>query len=314
MWTFLKRRRPEPPPRPGASGIPSEVIEAVRRIEIRARRLVDESLSGEYHSVFKGAGIEFREVREYVPGDDVRAIDWNVTARSDRTHVKLFDEERELTVVLAADVSRSGEFGSGEKSRREIIAEICGVLALAAVANKDKVGLLLFSDRVELFVPPAAGRSHVLRLIRELLAWVPEGRGTDLAAPLDLLGSVLKRKATVFMVSDFWAEGFDAPLQILSRRHDCVAVRVRDPLETELPEVGLVRLRDAETGEERVVDTSHAASRKAVGDARVAHDRALETTFRRARVDLVDVRTDRSYVEPLSRFFSARSGRRGRRR
>ena len=211
-------------------------------------------------------------------------------------------------------MSRSGEFGSGDKSRREIVAEVCGVLALAAVANKDKVGLLLFSDRVELFVPPAAGRGHVLRLIRELLAWVPEGQGTDFGAPLELLGSVLKRKATVFMVSDFWAGGFDAPLQTLSRRHDCVAVRVRDPIENELPEAGLVRWRDAETGEEQVLDTSHAASRRAVADARTAHDLALEATFRRARVDIVDIRTDRSYVDALSRFFTARSGRRGRRR
>lgn len=313
MWTFLKRRKPEPPPRPGAGAIPPDVLEAVRRIEIRARRLVDESISGDYHSVFKGAGIEFREVRDYVPGDDVRAIDWNVTARADRPHVKLFDEERELNVVLAADVSRSGEFGSAGKTRREIVAEVCGVLALAAVTNKDKVGLLLFSDRVELYLPPAPGRSHVLRLIRELLAWRPEGRGTDIAAPLDLLGSVLKRKATVFLVSDFWADGFARPLRTLSRRHDVVAVRVRDPRETDLPRAGLVRWRDAETGAEKVLDTSHEPTRASVLEARALHDRHLERELNRSRVDLVDVRTDRSYVEPLTHFFAARAGRRGRR-
>ncbi len=312
MWTFLKRTRPEPPPRPGAGEIPQEVLEAVRRIEIRARRLVDQTLSGDYHSVFKGAGIEFREVREYVQGDDVRAIDWNVTARSDRPHVKVFDEERELTVMLAADVSRSGEFGSAGKTRREIIAELCGVLALAAVVNKDKVGLVLFSDRVELLVPPAAGRSHVLRLIRELLAWNPEGTGTDLSAPLDVLGSVLKRRATVFLVSDFWATIPSQPLQTLSRRHDCVAVRVRDPREAEPPAAGLVRWTDAETGEIRVTDTSDESTRLAMAEAAAAHDRGLEGALRKARVDLVDVRTDRSYVEPLTRFFSARAGRKGR--
>jgi len=290
------------------------VLEAVRRIEIRARRLVNESLSGDYHSVFKGTGMEFREVREYVPGDDVRAIDWNVTARSDRAHVKLFDEERELTVVLAADVSRSGEFGSGDASRREIIAEICGVLALAAVANKDKVGLLLFTDQVELYIPPARGRGHVLRLIRELLAWRSSGNGTSLNAPLELMASVLKRHATVFLVSDFWCELDERVLQAVARRHDCVAVRVRDPREAELPSCGLVRWTDAETGREVVIDSDDARVRAALKDNVAGHDAAIERLWRRAGVDLVDVATDRTYVEPLTRFFAARAGRRGRRR
>jgi uncharacterized protein (DUF58 family) len=314
MWTFLKRKRPEPLPLPGVRDIPPEVLEAVRRIEIRARRLVNESLSGDYHSVFKGTGMEFREVREYVPGDDVRAIDWNVTARSDRAHVKLFDEERELTVVLAADVSRSGDFGSGEASRREIIAEICGVLALAAVANKDKVGLLLFTDQVELYVPPARGRGHVLRLIRELLAWKPRGHGTSLNAPLELLASVLKRHATVFLVSDFWCQLDDRVLQAVARRHDCVAVRVRDPREIELPRCGLVRWTDAETGHEVVVDSDDDRVRAVLKEKVVAHDTLLERLWRRAGVDLVDVATNRTYVEPLSKFFASRAGRRGRRR
>lgn len=313
MWTFLRRRRPEPPPPPGARDIPPEVLEAVRRIEIRARRLVNESLSGEYHSVFKGTGVEFREVREYVPGDDVRAIDWNVTARADRAHVKLFEEERELTVILAADVSRSGDFGSGEASRREIVAEICGVLALAAEANKDKVGLLLFSDRVELFVPPVRGRGHVLRLIRELLAWRPRGAGTDLNAPLTTLVSVLKRRATIFLVSDFWGELDTRVLRACSRRHDCVAVRVRDPREAELPPAGLVRWVDAESGRETVVDTDDPRVRAAVRDEVAARDAALQRTLRLAGVDLVDAATDRTYVDALSRFFAARTGRRRRR-
>lgn len=313
MWTFLRRRPPEPPPPPGAREVPPEVLEAVRRIEIRARRLVNESLSGEYHSVFKGTGVEFREVREYVPGDDVRAIDWNVTARADRAHVKLFEEERELTVMLAADVSRSGDFGSGEASRREIVAEICGVLALAAEANKDKVGLLLFSDRVELYVPPVRGRGHVLRLIRELLAWRAQGRGTDLNLPLTTLVSVLKRRATVFLVSDFWGELDDRPLRAAARRHDCVAVRVRDPRETDLPAAGLVRWEDAETGAELVVDTDDPRVRAAVRDEAAARDAALARSLRLAGVDLVDAPTDRTYVDALSRFFAVRAGRRGRR-
>lgn len=314
MWTFLRRRRPTPPPSPGAREIPSEVLEAVRRIEIRARRLVNESLSGEYHSVFKGTGMEFREVREYVPGDDVRTIDWNVTARADRAHVKLFDEERELTVMLAADVSRSGAFGSGEATRREIVAEICGVLALAAEVNKDKVGLLLFSDRVELYVPPERGRGHVLRLIRELLAWRARSPGTDLGAPLEMLASVLKRRATVFLVSDFWNLPDERLLRTVARRHDCVAVRVRDPREVDPAGAGLVRWLDAESDQEILLDTDDPRALAAVREAVADHDAALERALRLAGVDLIEAATDRSYVDALSRFFAARTGRRGRSR
>jgi uncharacterized protein (DUF58 family) len=290
--------------------IPPEILAAVRRIEIRTRRLVDEVFSGEYHSVFRGRGVEFREVREYVPGDDVRAIDWNVTARSDAPFVKQFEEERELTVVLAADVSPSGYFGSGERSKAETAAELCGVLAFAATSNKDKVGLLLFSDHVEKYIPPAKGRSHVLRIIRELLTYRPSGRGTDLDAPLQLVGRVLKRKATVFLVSDFWAADFSGSLRTVARRHDCVAVRLRDPRETELPEVGLVGWRDAETGRELLVDTASAAVREQLRERAERHDRRLERAFRQAGVDLVDVDATGSYVDPLHRFFAARSGRR----
>ena len=314
MWTFLKRHRPDPPLPPGSRDIPPDVLEAVRRIEIRARRLVNESFSGDYHSVFKGTGMEFREVREYVQGDDVRAIDWNVTARSDRAHVKLFEEERELTVVLAADVSRSGEFGSGDATRREIIAEVCGVLALAAVANKDKVGLLLFSDQVELYVPPARGRGHVLRLIRELLAWRAKGRGTSFNAPLELVASVLKRHATIFLVSDFWGELDERVLRTVARRHDCVAIRVRDPREIDWPRCGLVRWTDAETGRVVVVDSDDDRTLAAIRSLVDSHDAKLLRLWRRAGVDVVDLTTDRSYVEPLTRFFASRAGRRGRRR
>ncbi|MBK7188096.1 MAG: DUF58 domain-containing protein [bacterium] len=294
--------------------IPAEILAAVRRIEIRTRRLVEEVFSGEYHSVFKGTGMEFREVREYVPGDDVRAIDWNVTARTGDPFVKLYDEERELTVMLAVDLSRSGRFGSGARFKSEVAAELCGVLAFAAIANKDKVGLVLFSDRVEKFIPPAKGRSHVLRLIRELLTFEPEGRGTDLDAPLRLLGSVLKRKATVFLVSDFWAGDFTTSLSVLSRRHDVVAVRVRDPRESALLELGLVHWVDAETGRPLLIDTSSARVRRRLAAGAEAHDATLSKLFQSRGVDVVDVDATGSYVEPLRRFFLGREGRQGRRR
>lgn len=301
------------PPRQNVQ-IPAEILAAVRRIEIRTRRLVEEVFSGEYHSVFKGTGMEFREVREYVPGDDVRAIDWNVTARTGQPFVKLYDEERELTVILAVDLSRSGRFGSGPRTKMEVAAELCGVLAFAAIANKDKVGLVLFSDRVEKYIPPAKGRSHVLRLIRELLTFEPEGRGTDIDAPLRLLGSVLKRKATVFLVSDFWAGDFTTSLSVLSRRHDVVAIRVRDPREGELPAVGLVQWVDAETGRPLLVDTSANSLRRRLAARAAAHDETLARLFHSRGVDVVDIDVTGSYVEPLRRFFLAREGRRGRRR
>ncbi len=295
------------------TSIPPEILATVRRIEIRTRRLVDEVFSGEYHSVFKGMGMEFREVREYVAGDDVRTIDWNVTARTGDPFVKLFEEERELTVMLVVDMSRSGWFGSGERTKVEVAAELCGVLAFSAIANKDKVGLLLFSDRTEKFIPPAKGKSHVLRCIRELLTHEPEGRGTDLNEPLRLLGSVLKRKATVFLVSDFWAGDFSTSLSVLGRRHDVVAVRIRDPRETSLPKVGLVKWVDAETGQVALIDTSSDATARRLSGRAASHDRSLEKLFASRGVDLVDVDVTQSYVEPLRKFFLAREGRRSRR-
>ena len=296
------------------TSISPEILAAVRRIEIRTRRLVEEVFSGEYHSVFKGTGMEFREVREYVPGDDIRTIDWNVTARTGDPFVKLFEEERELTVMLAVDMSRSGWFGSGERTKVEIAAELCGVLAFCAIANKDKVGLVLFSDKVEKFVPPAKGKNHVLRLIRELLTFVPSGRGTDLNEPLRLLGSVLKRKATIFLVSDFWAGDFSVSLSVLSRRHDMVAVRIRDPKEAALPAVGLIRWRDAETGAQRLVDSSDRLFAGELAAAVAAHDGQLERVLQSRGVDLVDIDVTRSDVDPLRMFFLAREGRRLRSR
>lgn len=294
------------------TSLPSEVVAVVRRIEIRTRRLVDEVFSGEYHSVFKGTGMEFREVREYVPGDDIRTIDWNVTARTGDPYVKLFEEERELTVMLVVDMSRSGWFGSGERTKVEVAAELCAVLAFSAIANKDKVGLLIFSDQVEKYIPPAKGKSHVLRLIRELLTFTPTGHGTDLNVPLQLLGSVLKRKATVFLVSDFWTGDFSTSLSVLARRHDVVAVRVRDPREAAVPSVGLVQWVDAESGGTVVVDTSASEMRRQFGLRVSAADQALDKTLAGRGVDVVDIDISASYVEPLRRFFLAREGRRQR--
>ena len=295
-----------------STAIPPEILASVRRIEIRTRRLVEEVFSGEYHSVFKGTGMEFREVREYVPGDDIRSIDWNVTARTGDPFVKLFEEERELTVMLVVDMSRSGWFGSGERTKIEVAAELCGVLAFSAIANKDKVGLLLFSDRVEKFIPPGKGKSHVLRLIRELLTFEPVGQGTDINVPLRLLGSVLKRKATVFLVSDFWAGDFTTSLSVLGRRHDVVAVRVRDPRETALPAVGLVHWVDAETGRDLIIDTSAPETQRQLALRAAAHDGALGRTLAGRGIDIVDIDVTGSYVDPLRKFFLAREGRSGR--
>ncbi len=294
------------------TSISPEILASVRRIEIRTRRLVEEVFSGEYHSVFKGTGMEFREVREYVAGDDIRSIDWNVTARTGDPFVKLFEEERELTVMLVVDMSRSGWFGSGERTKVEVAAELCGVLAFSAIANKDKVGLVLFSDRVEKYIPPAKGKSHVLRLIRELLTFTPEGHGTDINEPLRLLGSVLKRKATVFLVSDFWAGDFTKSLSVLGRRHDVVAVRVRDPRETTLPDVGLVRWVDAESGATELIDTSSAETGRQLALRVQAHDGSLAKTLASRGVDVVDIDVTESYVDPLRKFFLAREGRTGR--
>lgn len=307
---MLRQSDPIDPKQPP---IPEEILSAVRRIEIRTRRLVEEMFSGEYHSVFRGRGMEFREVREYVAGDDIRTIDWNVTARSDAPFVKLFDEERELTVMLVADVSRSGRFGSGRRMKVEVAAELCGVLAFAAISNKDKVGLVLFSDRVEKYIPPAKGKSHVLRLIRELLTFEPEGEGTDLNAPLQLVGSVLKRKATLFLVSDFWAGDFRRSLSVVNRRHDCIAVRIRDPREMEIPPVGLVRWVDAEDGRSLLVDTSSPDTQQVVVERIRNHDAALEKMLQSLHIDLVDIDATRSYVEPLQTFFDRRAGNRRRR-
>ena len=289
--------------------IPLEVMRQIRRIQIRTSRMVNEFLAGQYESVFQGQGMEFKEVRAYVPGDDVRAIDWNVTARTGDPHVKVMAEEREMTVMLLVDMSGSGRFGSVSRFKNELAAELCAVLAFSAIQNNDKVGLLIFTDKVELMVPPQKGRKHVLRVIREVLCHEPQGRGTDIPAALHYLNNVTRRRAVVFLVSDFMAENYETALRLANKRHDVIAVAVTDPREEELPDVGLASLRDAETGREVLVDTGDARVRRAYSDLAASRAQARDERFRRTRVDAMYVRTDQPYVNEIHRFFRMREKR-----
>jgi uncharacterized protein (DUF58 family) len=286
----------------------AELFKKARKIEIMARRLVDEQLAGQYHSVFKGRGLVFSDVRAYYPGDDVRAIDWNITARMNAPHVKQFVEERDRTVNLMIDMSASGFFGSRGVIKRELAAELAAVVAFSAIKNNDRVGLYIVTDKVERFVPPKKGRRHVLRVIGEILAFQPAARGTNLAAGLDFLAKVARRRSVVFLVSDFLSEGWERAMQITRQRHELVPVVVGDPLEHALPEVGLVMLEDLESGELVELDTSGAAGVDFARAARAAQT-LRELALRRVNVDYVEVRTDRPYVDALIAFFKARAKR-----
>jgi uncharacterized protein (DUF58 family) len=289
--------------------IPREILRQVRRIEISTRGLVNEVFSGEYHSVFKGRGMNFAEVREYQYGDDIRSIDWNVTARNGSPFVKVFEEERELTVMLVVDVSASGEFGTRERLKGEVAVEICALLAFSAIKNHDKVGLIIFSDRIEKFVPPRKGRRHVLRVLRELLYHRPEGRGTDITGALEYLTHVQRKKAVTFLVSDFRDEGFEKALAVAGRRHDLIAVRLGDARERELPSLGYLELEDPETRDRVVVNTSDPQFRMAFA-TRVANERnELDRALRKSKVDVIDIETGEPYVQPLMRFFQDRARR-----
>jgi len=289
--------------------ISSELARKIRILQITTRKVVNDVLAGEYTSVFKGRGMEFDEVREYMPGDDVRSIDWNVTARMDRPYVKRFVEERELTVFFLVDLSASGAFGSVRKLKNEIAAEFCALLSFSAVKNNDKVGLIVFTDRVELYVPPKKGTTHVLRLIRELLNFKPKAAKTDIAGTLDYFGKVAKKRAVVFLVSDFQSEAFEKPMRIISKRHDLIAVPVTDPREVRLPNVGLIELEDAETGEMVLVDTSSAAVRKKYERLGRERSERFRELFASMGVDQIEVMTDRDYVPRLVQFFRARERR-----
>ncbi len=289
--------------------IPPEILKKVRQIELSTRGLVEDLIGGEYHSVFKGTGMEFDEVREYAPGDEVRSIDWNVTARMGRPFVKRFREERELTVLLAVDASASGLFGSQERMKSEIIAEVASVLAFSAIRNQDKVGCLIFTDRVEKYIPPASGRRHVLRIIRELLYVNPEGEGTDIGHALETLSRLQKKKAVVFLVSDFMDEGYETALRLAARRHDLIALSIHDSLEERLPDVGLLHIRDAETGEDHWIDTRSQSIRNGFGAEAVGRRLSLEKLLARNAVDQIALNVSKDYVRPLTLFFKRRMKR-----
>ena len=288
---------------------PEEILKKIRGLEIKTRALVETAFAGDYHSVFKGRGMNFEDVREYQPGDEIRAIDWNVTARLGSPFVKKFTEERELMVMLIVDVSASGNFGSTSQSKRELAAEVACLLAFSAIRNNDKVGLLLFSDRVELFIAPKKGRSHTLRMIREILFFDPVGRGTDAAAALDYLNKIVTRRAVVFLISDFQAPDFSRALAVTARRHDLIAIQIQDERETILPPIGLITLEDAETGDQ--IEINAADSRVRAQFARVAQSQLAETmrVLRQNRIDRIELRTGDDYLPALRSFFKQRERR-----
>lgn len=286
----------------------SELLSQVRKIEIKTRGLSNNIFAGEYHSAFKGRGMAFSEVREYQYGDDVRDIDWNVTARFGRPYVKVFEEERELTVILMVDVSGSLDFGTITQTKRQMVTEIAATLAFSAIQNNDKIGVIFFSDRVEKFIPPKKGRKHILLIIRELLTFQPESRKTDIGGAVEFMTNAIKKRCTVFLLSDFYNQNdFQQQLTIANRRHDLVALQVYDLRMTEMPNVGLLRLKDAETGEDIFVDTSSAAVRRAHHEWWINHQNTVRNMLTHSSVDNVSVRTDEDYVKALMNLFRRRS-------
>ena len=287
----------------------AEILKKIRTLEIKTKGLVETAFAGDYHSVFKGRGMNFEDVREYQPGDEIRAIDWNVTARLGTAFVKQFTEERELTVMLIVDVSASGNFGSTTQSKRELAAEVACLLAFSAIRNNDKVGLLLFSDRVELFISPKKGRSHTLRLIREILFFQPEGRGTAPGLALDYLNKIVTRRAVVFFISDFQAPDFSHALAVSGRRHDFIAIHIQDEREKVLPGIGIITLEDAETGEQIEVNTMERATRQRFTDFADEQEADLSRTLRRNNIDVIALRTGEDYLPALRSFFKQRERR-----
>ncbi|MEI6433320.1 MAG: DUF58 domain-containing protein [Bacteroidota bacterium] len=288
----------------------AELFKKVRKIEIKTRGLSNQIFSGEYHSVFKGRGMAFSEVREYQPGDDIRSIDWNVTARFNHPYIKIFDEERELTVMLLIDVSGSNHFGTRKTLKKEVITEIAAVLAFSAIQNNDKVGVIFFSKTVEKFIPPKKGTSHILRIIRELIEFKPAQQGTNLTEPLRFLTNAIKKRCTAFMLSDYMNRDFEDAIKIANKKHDLIAVRVYDEGETELPDVGLIYAKDAETDKHRWIDSSDRKVRRQYNNWYKAHNEFLMDTFRRSGVDVAKVATDQDYIKPLMNLFRKRGARR----
>lgn len=286
-----------------------ELLKQVRQIEIKTRGVVNEVFSGEYHSVFKGRGMEFSEVREYQPGDDVRSIDWNVTARFGHPFIKIFEEERELTVMLLVDMSGSLLFGTVEKTKQQIAAELSAILAFSAMKNNDKVGLILFTDQIEKFVPPRKGRSHVLRIIREVLSFEPHGNKTDIKGALEYFNHTIKKKSIAFMISDFMDEGYEKIIRIVGKKHDLIGLVLKDPREKELPKAGLVKFRDAETNEIRYIDTSSKDVRNWFYGKQKKNEEKLKSLFVSGRIDSINIDAGTSYVKPLVDFFKLREKR-----
>jgi len=290
--------------------IPEELIKKIRQIQIYTSRAVDASFAGQYESVFKGRGMQFDEVREYIPGDDIRTIDWNVTARTGKPYIKRFVEEREMTVIFAVDLSASGDFGTVNKMKNELAAEFCAVLAFTAAKNNDKVGLLIFTDRIELYIPPKKGSRHMLRLIRELLYFKMPRRTTKISLALDYIAKVIHKKATIFLVSDFIESDFKKSVSLLNKRHDVIAVPVRDKVEISMPRVGLIEFQDAETGEIILIDTSSRKFHDQYGDKSLRRFNELKNMFRSINVDCIPVSTDKPYIQDLVQFFHMRHRRR----
>jgi uncharacterized protein (DUF58 family) len=289
--------------------LPREILKKVRRIEIRTSRMVNEVFSGEYHSIFKGLGMEFSEVREYLPGDDIRNIDWNVTARYGHPFLKVYREERELTVMIMVDLSASQRFGTGARFKTEAAAEIAAVLSLAAIKNNDKVGLLIYTDKIEKYIKPKKGRNHVLRLIREIIYFKPEGRGTDTGAALEYLLGVTKKRSVLFLISDFIDSEFEKPLAVASRKHDLIAMKLSDPLEMNFPKAGLIRFFDLETDRERLVDTSSADFKRQFMARVQVRNQAFDKMAKKMGIDRVYIPAGGDYSTPLFRFFEMRARR-----
>lgn len=283
-----------------------ELLKKVRKIEIKTRGLTRHIFAGEYHSAFKGRGMIFSEVREYQYGDDIRNIDWNVTARFNHPYVKVFEEERELTVMLLIDISGSGDFGTREQMKRDLITEIAAVLSFSAIENNDKIGVILFSDRIEKFIPPQKGRKHILRIIRELLEYHPQSLGTDISESLRFLTNAIKKRCTAFLISDFRDKGYARSLQIANNKHEVAALHVYDRRETSLPALGLLRVLDAESGKERWIDSSKSKVRESYGMKWESHLEIMKEIFSRAGVDSVSLQTGEDYVQPLIRLFKQR--------
>ncbi len=287
-----------------------DLIKKVRKIEIYTRGLSKNIFSGGYHSAFKGRGMAFAEVREYMPGDDVRTIDWNVTARYNHPYVKVFEEERELTVMLLVDVSGSQDFGTNTQNKRELLTELSAVLSFSAISNNDKIGVIFFSDKIEKFIPPKKGKTHTLRIIRELIEFKPESKGTDVALALEYMTNVIKKKSIVFLLSDFVSKDFSKSLKIASRKHDTIAVRLYDPKEAEIPDLGLVHIRDAETGKISWADTSSKEFRNHYKNMWVEREQKLDKLFAVSNVDEIKIHTGQPYIVPLKTFFKMRGMRR----